>query len=68
MKLPDDWDTRVKDCHEYLASGGLGEVVGFTLMYAEAGSEKIQNDVDLEFAILELAMEGLEARNKKAAN
>lgn len=63
--LPDDWNKRVKDCHEYLATGGLGEVTGLTLMYAQSGPEKIQNDIDLEFAILELAQEGLNARKRR---
>ena len=57
------WD-EVKDCHEYLATGGLGEVQGFVQMFADMGEEKVQNDTTLEWAILELAAEGLSQRRK----
>lgn len=54
----------IEGCRKYLASGGLGEVIGFTSMYADMGHEKVQNDTDLMLAILELAQWGLNTQVK----
>lgn len=56
----------MEDCREYLASGGLGEVIGFTSMYADMGHEKVQNDTALMLAILELAQLGLSTQAKSS--
>jgi len=54
----------VNDCHKYLATGGLGDIQGITQMAVDMGAPKVQNDTALEWAILELAFEGLNARRK----
>lgn len=58
------FEEEVKECHKYLSTGGLGEVIGIVEYYALLGQEKVQNDTALELAILELAAEGLKARSK----
>lgn len=55
----------IDDCLAYLKTGGLGEVIGFTQLYADMGHEKVQNDTDLTLAILELAAIGLETLKEK---
>lgn len=62
--MNNQFTAEVKECHEYLRTGGLGEVMGFVSNYAAMGHKKVQNDTALEWAILELAAEGLKARSK----
>lgn len=51
-----------RDSYEYLATGGLDEVIGFTDLARKVGHHKVQSDTDMMTAILMLAAEALEAR------
>lgn len=60
-------DLRIKDAMDYLMTGGLGEVIGFTSMALEAGRPKVQSDTDMAMALCLLADEALKARAKETA-
>ncbi|WP_312412013.1 hypothetical protein [Shinella sp.] len=55
----------VKEAEDYLADGGLGEVIGLTHGAKEMGSEKVQMDTDMAMALCLLADEGLKARRSQ---
>lgn len=55
--MTDQSDTN--DAKEYLETGGLGEVIGLTLMAQEMGEKKVQMDTDMALALCELAQVGL---------
>lgn len=46
---------------DYLRTGGLGEVIGFTDLYRELGFAKVQLDTDMAVALCVLACEGMKA-------
>lgn len=46
---------------DYLANGGLGEVVGITDMAMNAGFPKVQSDPDMIMALCMLASKAIEA-------
>lgn len=56
--LPPD----VADAMEYLSTGGLGEVIGFTELFASRGEPRVSCDTDMMLALLYLAAEALNAR------
>jgi hypothetical protein len=49
---------------DYLLTGGLGEVIGFTEMAAGMNQPKVQCDTDMMRALLLLAWEAIDARAK----
>ena len=55
--LPDG----VRSSLEYLRTGGLGEVIGFTSMALEMGEPKVQSDTDMAMALCLLAADALDA-------
>jgi hypothetical protein len=52
----------IDDATEYLATGGLGEVIGLTSMAIAAGDPKVQMDADMAMALCLLADEALKRR------
>lgn len=54
-----------READNYLATGGLGEVIGLTLAAAQMKRPKVQSDTDMMLALCMLADEGLKARNGK---
>ena len=58
----------VRDSLEYLATGGLGEVIGFTSIALHHGQPKVQSDTDMAMALCLLASEALEARKAKKSS
>lgn len=65
MKVNDNLPADVADAMDYLLTGGLGEVIGFTEMFASRKEPKVQCDTDMMQAILILASEAAEARAKR---
>lgn len=47
---------------QYLETGGLGEVIGFTSLALEANQPKVQMDADMAMALCLLADEALKRR------
>lgn len=56
----------LKEATEYLETGGLGEVIGFTHCVKEMHQEKVQMDTDMAMALCLLADEALKARRASA--
>lgn len=52
---------------DYLAIGGMGEVIGFTDLAREMGQPKVQMDTDMAMALCILASEALKARQQTLA-
>lgn len=52
----------VKEATEYLQTGGLGEVIGFTDVARQMEQPKVQMDTDMAMALCLLADEALKAR------
>lgn len=61
-----DYHYDVREADNYLATGGLGEVIGFSMEYMKLGFPKIQLDSDMALALCLLASEGLKARTNRA--
>lgn len=57
----------VKESEKYLASGGLGEVIGFTELAREMSQPKVQMDTDMAMALCLLANEAIHTRMQTAA-
>lgn len=55
-------DYNVEEATEYLATGGLGEVIGLTDMAREMSEPKVQMNTDMAMALCLLADEALKAR------
>lgn len=60
----DNLPQSVRDALEYLKTGGLGEVIGFTSIALNDGSPKVQSDTDMAMALCLLASDGLDSRSK----
>lgn len=60
-----DYRFDVREVDNYLATGGLGEVIGLTLATMQAGLPKVQMDSDMALALCILADEGLKARTNR---
>lgn len=58
-----DW---TESATEYLRTGGLGEVIGFTSIAHENGEMKVQMDTDMAMALCLLADQTLKAEKIKA--
>ena len=54
----------IKGATDYLATGGMGEVIGFTDMAMKMKQPKVQMDADMAMALCLLASEALKARDK----
>lgn len=52
----------IKAATEYLETGGLGEVIGFTSLALELDQPKVQMDTDMAMALCLLADETLKRR------
>lgn len=52
----------LQEAYEYLSTGGLGEVIGFTSAALDAGMPKVQSDTDMAMVLCLLAGEALNAR------
>lgn len=63
-EIPDD----VQESIDYLATGGLGEVIGFTSMALNRGQPMVTSDTSMAMALCLLADEALQARARKASN
>jgi hypothetical protein len=64
MKANDNLPSEIADAMDYLLTGGLGEVIGFTEMFASRKEPKVQCDTDMMRAVLILASEAADARAK----
>lgn len=60
-----DYHYDVREADNYLATGGLLEVIGMTLTSMKAGFPKVQSDTDMMMALCLLADEGLKARSNR---
>lgn len=52
----------VDEAKKYLETGGLGEVIGLTLVATQMGQPKVQMDTDMAIALCLLADEALKRR------
>jgi hypothetical protein len=52
----------IVEVRQYLAEGGMGEVIGLTEMARQAGSPKVQMDTDMAMALCVLAGEAIKRR------
>jgi hypothetical protein len=60
-----DYHFDVRESDNYLATGGLGEVIGLTLLALQSKQPKVQMDSDMAMALCMLADEGLKARSNR---
>lgn len=59
--LPSD----IREAMHYLATGGMGEVIGCADAAYHSGFQKVQSDADMMLALCILATEALDARAAK---
>lgn len=60
--MPDSSKYDVEGASDYLATGGLGEVIGLTSIAMQMGQPKVQMDADMAMALCLLADEALKFR------
>lgn len=53
---------KFREAEEYLATGGIGEVIGLTSVAIGMGQPKVQMDADMAMALCILANEALNKR------
>lgn len=54
--------TDIKAAKDYLETGGLGEVIGFTQIAIDHDQPKVQMDTDMAMALCLLASEAIKRR------
>lgn len=65
MATNDNLPADIAFAMDYLLTGGLGEVIGFTYIAAGMNQPKVQCDTDMMQALLILAAEAADARAKR---
>lgn len=65
MAANDNLTEGVRSTIDYLATGGLSEVIGLTSVAMHQNYPKVQSDTDMAMALCLLAAEALEARARR---